>query len=140
MSHTQPRPRLTIDLHTEGWYFLRTPQKAFHSLISHPGSLAIRGAPYPLSQDEAISMVAKKQTAFTGIWEIEFEFEPQAREGAGVAVWWSKWCYGSLGVHGGKNGTELVFRIPDDGNGFIVSRSYGVANSRKLSFLRRHPR
>lgn len=62
-------------------------------------------------------MLLKKQTAFTGRWEVEFGFNPRKGEAAGVAVWWSKWCYGAVFLRGNRDGVELVFRIPE-GDGF----------------------
>jgi hypothetical protein len=104
--------RRSPDLHAEGWYFLRTPQKAFASVASHPGALAIRGGPYGLEIDENVAMVARKQTAFTGRWEVAFEVAPGVGEAAGVAVWWSKWAHGALFLRGTEGGRELVFRRP----------------------------
>lgn len=119
---------MTADLTHEGFFFMRTPQKAYHSLTSHPGSLALRGGPYAIMEDEAVSMILRKQTAFTGEWKIDFEFQPkEPGQAAGVAVWWSKWCHGAVILRGKEGGElELVYRMPDDGHDFVVSLPRGA--------------
>lgn len=61
-------------------------------------------------------MLLKKQTCFIGRWTVTVDFKPQRLgEEAGVAVWWSKWSYMSLGIQLNAEGTgrQLVFRHPD---------------------------
>jgi hypothetical protein len=101
-------------------YQPRTPLKSDFDLTSSPGALTIHGGPYTLADDAAISMLLRKQTCFEGQWALTLDFEPK-REGeeAGVAIWWSKWSYVSLGVQlragsGEETGErELVFRHSD---------------------------
>lgn len=69
-------------------------------------------------------MVLRKQTTFHGVWRATVDFDPHEQgQGAGVAIWWSKWAHALLGIRGGKGGTrELVFRYAEpDGTSFKVS-------------------
>lgn len=105
-----------------GWYHMRTPHKQEYDLHSRPGALALRGGPWDFRSDEAVTMVLQKQTAFDGSWKTKLDFLPGPEEEAGTTVWWSKWCYTSVGIRGREHGREIVFRHPDpDTDDFYVS-------------------
>lgn len=107
-----------LDLTLEGWYQPRTPLKVDFDLRSNPGSLTIHGGPYTLADDAALSMLLKKQTSFSGRWTARVDFDPQRPgEEAGVSIWWSKWCYASIGLRGeasaGSCIPQITFRQSD---------------------------
>jgi hypothetical protein len=68
-------------------------------------------------------MFLQKQTAFTGVWEAEVDFEPEEpQQEAGTTVWWSKWSFASIAIRGTESGREVVFRYPNaEGDDFRVS-------------------
>jgi hypothetical protein len=112
------------DLGAAGWYHLRTPVRPDYDLTTRPGTLGILGGPYGLDEDESLSMVLRKQTTFHGVWRVTINFDPHDQgQGAGVAVWWSKWAHALLGIRGGQGGgKELVFRYAEpNGTSFKVS-------------------
>ncbi|RSH95494.1 hypothetical protein EHS25_000586 [Saitozyma podzolica] len=90
-----------MDIHSAGWYHLRTPQKREYSLTHSPGHIALFGGPYDIRVDESVTMLLQKQTSFRGTWDVRLEYLPE-REGeeAGTTVWWSKWCFASVGIRG----------------------------------------
>lgn len=94
-------------------------------------------------------MLLKKQTCFEGQWALTLDFEPK-REGeeAGVAIWWSKWSYVSLGVQlraGSGEETEereLVFRHSDpktEDPVFVVSQRSARLERPASESPRAHP-
>jgi hypothetical protein len=125
------------DIHKEGWYHLRTPQKKAYDLDAVPGSIALYGGPYDLRVDENVTMLLRKQTAFDGVWEVTLDYQPCASgHEAGTTVWWSKWAFASAGIRGVKSQRdakverEMVFRFPEpEGDEFKV----GPAGSTRSS-------
>lgn len=111
-----------LDLFRDGWYRLRTPVSNDYSLVRRAGSLALRGGPYQLSHNEAVTMFLQKQKSFQGTWRVTLDY-PSVASGheAGTAMWFSKWAYASLGIRGTDEGAELVFRLPKEDVGFEVS-------------------
>lgn len=72
-------------------------------------------------------MFLRKQTAFTGRWEVTLDYaSPQEGHEAGTAVWWSKYAFASVGIRGSEGGESrhILIRSPDpekgDQNEFLV--------------------
>ncbi|GFZ51537.1 hypothetical protein JCM24511_09304 [Saitozyma sp. JCM 24511] len=92
-----------MDIHSAGWYHLRTPLKREYSLTHSPGHIALFGGPYDIRVDESVTMLLQKQTSFRGTWDVQLDYTPErAGEEAGTTVWWSKWCFASVGIRGVK--------------------------------------
>ncbi|ORX37512.1 glycosyl hydrolase [Kockovaella imperatae] len=107
------------DIFLDGWYQMRTPQCKFYSLTDRPGSIAIHGNGYTLENDESPAILLTKQLSFKAVFELDLDFAPEnAGEEAGVAIWYSKWNSGRIGVVGvkstnGQMGRELRIQLPD---------------------------
>ena len=122
----------SLDVLDRTWYHLRTPQKPYHSLTDRPGSLALRGNGYSISDVEAPAMILKKQTHLTGVWTVELDFDPSTEnEEAGTAVFWSCFAYAAIVVRKGLNGNErtVVLRWTDpDCDEYKVSALFGESS------------
>jgi beta-xylosidase len=115
-----------LDTLAKTWYHLRTPQKPYHSLVDRPGSLALKGNGYSISDVEAPAMLLKKQTHLTGVWTTELDFHPSTEnEEAGTAVFWSCFAYAAIVVRKGhkENERSVILRWTDpDCEEYKVSR------------------
>lgn len=84
----------TLDL---GYYFLRTPQIAFHNLLE--GSLRLQGTPFALGDRETPSLLLRKQTAFNQRFETVLDFVPDSsKEEAGLTVFYSDFYHQDIAV------------------------------------------
>ena len=89
-----------------------------------PGSLALHGTSYTLDVDESPAAVFQKQTAFTGVWDVKVDFQPNEGEEAGVVIWWSRRAYASLSLRGSASGRKLQIKwCPSEGDAFVVGAS-----------------
>jgi hypothetical protein len=129
------------DIHKDGWYHLRTPQKKAYNLHAVPGSIALYGGPYDLRVDENVTMLLQKQTAFQGVWDVTLDYQPCAPgHEAGTTVWWSKWAFASVGIRGVKSQGDtkmergMVFRFPEpEGDEFKVGRARSARSASDVS-------
>ena len=85
-----------------------------YDLTSRPGSLALHGGPYGITQDECPTMLLQKQPSFDAVWRCTIDFDPKTRHEAGTALWWSKYAYASIGIRpSGDRKREVILRRPN---------------------------
>ena len=86
-----------------------------YDMESRKGSIGLIGGPYTYRDDECVTMLLQKQTAFIGTWQCDIDLQPdEAGLEAFTTAWWSRDAFASVGVRatGSDGSKEVVFRKP----------------------------
>ncbi|KAJ5150350.1 glycosyl hydrolase [Penicillium canariense] len=87
-------PSLTL-----GWYRKNMAEKLDYSILKGQGRLRLHGGPYNLSDPASPTLLLRKQTHRSCVWETKLSFHPtEEHEEAGSVVWWNYLTYSSIGI------------------------------------------
>lgn len=107
-------PAISVELLT----LSDTPLKQEWSLSARPGHLRLLGGCYDLSSPESPTLLLRKQTKFTQVFDTILDFQPSKKgHEAGIVVWWSMYAYASIGIsrstdEPGPEKRTIVMRAP----------------------------
>ncbi len=90
------------------WTFRRNPPPESWSLTERPGSLTLRCLPGTLSDTVPMSFLGIRQQHFRAHAEARIDFDPEAREEAGLAVVMNERYHSSLSIVSAREGGRAV--------------------------------